>query len=141
MLQYHSVSSHVDRASGSSILAQPHHENEASYSLFRTAMRRRGWPPLPGRSGPEHRSAAAIGCRRPALGFWRREERSGRTAHDCSAHSKPCNSTEKEFTKCECKHIFVINSTIVGAYFSLTGGGANEVPELWWQPVGAEAHF
>ena len=30
---------------------------------------------------PEHRSAAGIRCRRPALGSWRREERSGRTAH------------------------------------------------------------
>jgi hypothetical protein len=38
---------------------------------------------LPGRGGPEHRSAAFSGCRRPALGFWRREERSGRTAHEC----------------------------------------------------------
>ena len=46
---------------------------------------------LPGRGGPEHRSAAGFGCRRPALGFWRREERSGRTAHErrlCSLHRR-----------------------------------------------------
>ena len=36
---------------------------------------------LPGRGGPEHRSAAGIRCRRPSVGFGRRAARSGRTAH------------------------------------------------------------
>ncbi len=44
------------------------------------------------------RSAPLVGCRRPALGLWRREEGSGRTAH------VPCG--EQALAGCDLNHIF-----------------------------------